>query len=225
MHPSTALASALGIAWSSSVSLYATVAFTGLAGRIGWVTLPDGLHVLENPWVIGVALVLTGVEIAASLVPGIATAWEALHAAIRPVAAAGLAVLATWGASPVLVVVAGLLGRGARGRHHGHQAEAPHRHRRLAGAGLERGGHRRGGLHGGRDGLAGLEPSVDRAGRRARGPARPLFLVARAVWRRAAAGRDLDDGDELTPRPSGDHRPYRSTTHRDSRPADRPVSP
>ncbi len=110
MAPLTALASALGIAWSSSISLYATVAFTGLAGRVGWVTLPAGLHVLESSWVIGVALLLTGVEIAASLVPGVATAWEALHVAVRPVAAAALAVLATWGADPVLVVVAGLLG-------------------------------------------------------------------------------------------------------------------
>ncbi|HET8733083.1 MAG TPA: DUF4126 domain-containing protein [Anaeromyxobacteraceae bacterium] len=110
MAPVTALASALGIAWTSSVSLYATVAFTGLAGRLGWVALPEGLRVLESPWVIGVALALTLVEVAASLVPGIATAWEAAHAAIRPVAAAGLAVLATWGANPVLVAVAGLLG-------------------------------------------------------------------------------------------------------------------
>ena len=110
MAPLTALASALGIAWSSSISLYATVAFTGLAGRLGWVVLPEGLHVLEASWVIGVALLLPGVEVAATLVPGLATAWEALHAAVRPVAAAGLAVLATWGASPVLVVVAGLLG-------------------------------------------------------------------------------------------------------------------
>ncbi|MGA8890576.1 MAG: DUF4126 domain-containing protein [Anaeromyxobacteraceae bacterium] len=112
MHAATALASALGIAWSSSISLYATVAFTGVAGRIGWIVLPEGLRVLENPWVIGVALALTAVEVAASLVPGIATAWEALHVAIRPVAAGGLAVLATWGASPALVVVAGLLGGG-----------------------------------------------------------------------------------------------------------------
>jgi hypothetical protein len=110
MAPLAALASALGIAWSSGVSVYATVAFTGLAGRLGWVVLPAGLQVLESPWVIGIALLLTGVEIAASLVPGIATAWEALHVAIRPVAAAALAVLATWGADPVLVVVAGLLG-------------------------------------------------------------------------------------------------------------------
>jgi hypothetical protein len=110
MAPLTALASALGIAWSSSISLYATVAFTGLAGRLGWVVLPEGLHVLQSSWVIGVALLLTGVEVAATLVPGLATAWEAVHAAVRPVAAAGLAVLATWGASPVLVIVAGLLG-------------------------------------------------------------------------------------------------------------------
>jgi hypothetical protein len=110
MSPVTALAAALGLAWSSSVSLYATVAFTGVAGRVGWVNLPEGLRVLESPWVIGVALALTLVEVAASLVPGIATAWEAVHAAVRPVAAAALAVLATWGSSPVLVAVAGLLG-------------------------------------------------------------------------------------------------------------------
>jgi hypothetical protein len=110
MAPLTALASALGIAWSSSISLYATVAFTGVAGRMGWVILPEGLRSLENPSVIAVAMILTGVEIAASLVPGIATAWEAIHLAIRPVAAAGLAVLATWGANPALVAVAGLLG-------------------------------------------------------------------------------------------------------------------
>jgi hypothetical protein len=110
MAPLTALASALGIAWSSSVSLYATVAFTGVAGRMGWVALPEGLRVLQDPWVIGVALLLTALEVAASLVPGLATAWEAVHVAIRPVAAAVLAVLATWGSSPALVVVAGLLG-------------------------------------------------------------------------------------------------------------------
>ena len=110
MAPLTALASALGIAWSSSISLYATVAFTGVAGRLGWVTLPEGLRALESPVVIAVAMVLTGVEIAATLVPGIATAWEALHVAIRPVASAALAVAATWGANPALVLVAGLLG-------------------------------------------------------------------------------------------------------------------
>ena len=110
MTPVSALAAALGIAWSSSVSLYATVAFTGAAGRLGWVTLPEGLRVLENPWVLGVALALTLIEVAASLIPGVATAWEAVHTAVRPVAAVALAVLATWGSSPALVVIAALLG-------------------------------------------------------------------------------------------------------------------
>lgn len=110
MAPLTALASALGIAWSSSVSLYATVAFTGIAGRLGWIALPEGLRILQDPFVVAVAVALTLIEVAASLVPGIATAWEAVHVAIRPIAAAALAVLATWGSSPALVVVSGLLG-------------------------------------------------------------------------------------------------------------------
>ena len=108
----TSLAQALGVAWSSSVSLYATVAFTGIAGRLGWVTLPAPLLALTNGWVIGVALSLTAVEVAATLVPGVATAWEAAHATVRPLASAVLAVLTTWGGSPPLVVAAGLLGGG-----------------------------------------------------------------------------------------------------------------
>ncbi len=112
MSALTALAQALGLAWSSSVSLYATVLFAGLGERLGWISLPEPLGVLANPWVLGVAGALALVEVAASLVPGVATAWEAAHTAVRPIASAALAVLATWGRSPALVVVAGLLGAG-----------------------------------------------------------------------------------------------------------------
>ncbi len=108
----TALAQALGIAWSSSVSLYATVAFTGIAARLGWIVLPAPLTVLTNPWIIGVAVALTALEVAASLVPGVATAWEATHATVRPIASAALAVLATWDGSLALAALAGLLGGG-----------------------------------------------------------------------------------------------------------------
>jgi len=108
----TALAQALGVAWTSGVSLYATVAFTGIAGRLGFVALPASLHHLTSGWVIGLAVVLTALEVAASLVPGVATAWEAVHTAVRPLAAAALAVLVTWGGSPALVTAAGLLGGG-----------------------------------------------------------------------------------------------------------------
>src|SRR5512137_828688 len=108
----TSIAQAAGLAWSASVSLYATVAFAGLAGRLGWVALPAGLQPLQQGWVIGIALALTLVEVAAQLVPGIATAWEAVHSAVRPVAAAGLAVLTAWGDGPATVVASALLGGG-----------------------------------------------------------------------------------------------------------------
>ena len=44
-----ALAAALG--WASGVRLYLVVFLTGLAGALGWVTLPPGLHMLESPLV------------------------------------------------------------------------------------------------------------------------------------------------------------------------------
>ena len=46
-----ALAGALG--WASGVRLYLVVLLTGLAGYLGWVNLPQGLHLLSNPVVLG----------------------------------------------------------------------------------------------------------------------------------------------------------------------------
>ena len=46
-----ALAAALG--WASGLRLYAVVFLTGLAGFLGWVTLPSGLQVLQHPVVLG----------------------------------------------------------------------------------------------------------------------------------------------------------------------------
>ncbi|MDB5967072.1 MAG: putative transrane protein, partial [Polaromonas sp.] len=39
-----ALAGALG--WASGVRLYLVVLLTGLAGYLGWIPLPQGLHLL-----------------------------------------------------------------------------------------------------------------------------------------------------------------------------------
>jgi len=104
------LAQALGISFSSGISLYATVAFVGLAEHLGWIgPLPGSLGILANPWVFGTAGALALVEALALLVPGVATAWEAVHAAVRPFGAAALAVLATWGTEHS-AVVAGLVG-------------------------------------------------------------------------------------------------------------------
>src|SRR5579862_6462907 len=45
-----ALAGALG--WASGVRLYLVVLLTGLAGYLGWVQLPPGLHLLAHPVVL-----------------------------------------------------------------------------------------------------------------------------------------------------------------------------
>jgi hypothetical protein len=110
MDSLTALVSALGLSYAAGVSLYATVAVTGAAARLGWIgPLPAHLQVLADPWVLGLATALALVEALALLVPWVATAWETVHTAVKPLCAAALAVLATWG-SPRLAVVAGLLG-------------------------------------------------------------------------------------------------------------------
>jgi len=109
MDAVTALGSALGLSFASGISLYAMAAFTGAAAHLGWIVLPPALQPLAEPWLFGIAGALALVEAAALLVPWIATGWETVHTAIRPPAAAAVAVLATWG-SPRLAIAAGVLG-------------------------------------------------------------------------------------------------------------------
>ena len=110
MDPVTALVQALGLSYASGISLYATVAFVGVAERLGWIgPLPGELGLLAHPLVFGVAGLLALVEALALLVPVVATAWEAVHTAIRPLAAGALAALATWG-NPRLAALAAVLG-------------------------------------------------------------------------------------------------------------------
>lgn len=105
------LAQALGMAYASGISLYATVALLGIAERWGLVPgLGAPLDALANPWIVGLAFVLTVVEFLATLIPGIASAWDAIHTFIRPPAAAAMAVLVAWHGSPALFLAAGLLG-------------------------------------------------------------------------------------------------------------------
>jgi hypothetical protein len=105
------LAQALGVAYASGISLYGSVALLGIAER--WSLVPPlgaPLDVASNPWVVGFAFALTVVEFLATLVPGLASAWDAVHTFIRPPAAAAMALLVAWNGSPALVLVAGMLG-------------------------------------------------------------------------------------------------------------------
>jgi hypothetical protein len=103
-----ALAAALG--WASGVRLYAAVFLTGLAGYFGWVPLPAGLQVLQQPAVLYVSGSLLAVEFVADKVPWVDSLWDSVHTFIRIPAGAALAYSvfgadqASWG------VMAGLLG-------------------------------------------------------------------------------------------------------------------
>jgi hypothetical protein len=107
------LAQALGISFASGVNLYATVALVGLADRMGWIgPLPGALSAIDSVPVIAVAATLYLIEFLATLVPGIASAWETAHSAIRPPAAAALAVATAWQGDATFVLIAALLGGG-----------------------------------------------------------------------------------------------------------------
>ena len=76
-----ALAAALG--WASGVRLYLVVFLTGLAGALGWVTLPAGLHVLQSPLLLGASALLATIEFVADKVPAVNALWDGLHTLLR----------------------------------------------------------------------------------------------------------------------------------------------
>ena len=84
-----AIAAALG--WASGLRLYAVLFFTGIAGYLGWVDLPAGLHILVNPLMLGASGLMLVVEFFADKIPGFDTLWDAAHTLIRIPAGAALA--------------------------------------------------------------------------------------------------------------------------------------
>ncbi|MCC7150624.1 MAG: DUF4126 domain-containing protein [Rubrivivax sp.] len=103
-----ALAAALG--FGSGMRLYAVVFLTGAAGALGWVPLPSGLAVLQNPIVLTVAGVLVAIEFLADKIPALDTLWDTVHTFIRIPAGAALAAAVFGGDHAAWAVVAGLLG-------------------------------------------------------------------------------------------------------------------
>jgi hypothetical protein len=84
-----AIAAALG--WASGLRLYAVVFFTGLAGFMGWVSLPGGLQILQHPLLLGASGLMLAVEFFADKIPGLDSVWDALHTLLRIPAGAALA--------------------------------------------------------------------------------------------------------------------------------------
>jgi hypothetical protein len=86
-----ALAAALG--WASGLRLYAVVFLIGVAGAMGWMTLPTGLQVLQQPAMLYASGGLLLVEFVADKVPWVDSLWDSVHTFIRIPAGAALA----WG--------------------------------------------------------------------------------------------------------------------------------
>lgn len=103
-----ALAAALG--WASGLRLYAVVFLTGLVGRLGWVDLPGGLQVLEQPLLLGASGLMLAFEFFADKIPGLDSVWDAVHTLIRIPAGAALAAAVFGGDGTSWAIVAALMG-------------------------------------------------------------------------------------------------------------------
>lgn len=118
------LSLALGAAWTSGINLYATVAVLGLLQHYKLANLPGSLHLLDNWFIIGVALFLYIVEFVADKIPYVDTVWDAVHTFIRVPAGAVLAAAATSEINPEVQIIALLLGGGLALSTHGTKATA-----------------------------------------------------------------------------------------------------
>jgi hypothetical protein len=103
-----ALAAALG--WASGLRLYAVVFLTGLAGYLGWVTLPTGLQVLEHPVLLTASGLMLAAEFLADKIPGLDSAWDLVHTFLRVPAGAALAAGVFGGDHQAWALVAALAG-------------------------------------------------------------------------------------------------------------------
>jgi hypothetical protein len=103
-----ALAAAMG--WASGLRLYLVVFVTGLAGSLGWLPLPAGLHVLQHPAMLAGSGFMLFVEFFADKIPGVDTLWDMVHSVIRVPAGAALAAGVFGADSATMGAVAGLLG-------------------------------------------------------------------------------------------------------------------
>lgn len=119
----------IGVATSVSLlagwRLYLCLFATGLAMRTGWIDLPqhlDGLAVLANPWVLGIAGLGLVAEFFADKIAWVDSLWDGVHTLIRPVGGALLAMAIVDPADPAWQVASLLLGGGAALLAHGAKA-------------------------------------------------------------------------------------------------------
>ena len=110
------LGAALGLASLAGINLYLTAFVAGLAIRFNWIELAaahEGLAVLGNEWVLGVAGVLMVVEFFADKVPWLDSGWDAVHTVLRPAGGVLIGMAALGEMDPQLLAIGGLISGGA----------------------------------------------------------------------------------------------------------------
>lgn len=90
----------VAVSFAAGLNLYITVAALGLLSRFHVLSLPPGLSMLDQTWVIALAVALSVIEAFADKVPYFDLVWNAVHTFIRIPAAAILAYQATNNLSP-----------------------------------------------------------------------------------------------------------------------------
>jgi Domain of unknown function (DUF4126) len=113
------LSLALGSAWTSGINLYATVTILGLLQKFGATSLPGGLDVLDNWWIIGIGGGLYAIEFFADKIPYVDSVWDVIHTFIRVPAGAVVAYAATTNLDPTVGTIATLFGGGLALSSHG----------------------------------------------------------------------------------------------------------
>jgi Domain of unknown function (DUF4126) len=125
------IAEILGLAGSISLlsgwRLYLCILATGLAMHFGVLALPQhlaALHILANPWVMGVSGFAALCEFFADKVLWLDSLWDSVHTIIRPLGGALLTLAIVDPSDPTTQVIAFILGGGGTLLAHGGKAGA-----------------------------------------------------------------------------------------------------
>ena len=116
MTPVELIALAASTSLLAGWRLYLVTLITGLAMRFGWVALPDQLQALDvhaNNWLLGIAAVGTFAEFFADKIAWVDSAWDAVHAFIRPLGGALLSLAIIDSGDTTWQIASFLLGGGA----------------------------------------------------------------------------------------------------------------
>lgn len=122
MDAITSFALASGLSWASGLRLYLTVFIVGLLSKYGYIHLPESLHILSNPVVIGVAGLFAVIEFLADKIPYVDSAWDSIQTFIRVPAGALLAMGAINSSNLFIASITALLGGTLTGMTHATKA-------------------------------------------------------------------------------------------------------